>query len=142
VTVYVTPPLLEALKRVAAVQDRSVSDLIQDATARYFETARSEVEHHALMAKLERIIERVGAVEKSQETLFELCCHSTRFAMSLAPDIPDPDKAAFSARGRLRFRNVIGAIVKRLQTGRSAWKDHFAGSTQSLEKTSEGEAGE
>lgn len=133
--VYVTPPLAEALRRVAALQNRSTSDIIQDVISRYFTTAHSEAEHHAVMAQFERTMERLGAIEKSQEIHFELTCHSTRFLMSFAPDIPDPDKSAFNARGRLRFRTVIGVIVKRLQTGRSAWKDHFAGSAQRPEKT-------
>lgn len=130
ITAYVTPELLDALKRVAALQDRTTSDLFRDAVARYFESAHPEAEHHALMAKLERVHLRLGAVEKSIETLFELCCHSTRFALSLAPEIPDSDRAAFSARGRQRFRNLIAAIVERLQTGRSAWRDHFAGARE------------
>lgn len=140
--VYVTPPLAEALRRVAALQNRSTSDLIESAISRYFTTAHSEAEHHAVMAKLERMTDRLGAIEKSHEIHFELACHSTRFLMSLAPDIPDPDKPAFSARGRLRFRNVIGVIVKRLQTGRSAWKDHFAGSEQQRAKAAGNETNE
>ncbi|MFT3722135.1 MAG: hypothetical protein QM773_01010 [Hyphomonadaceae bacterium] len=129
VTTYVTPEFVDAIRRVAAVKDRSTSDVFRDAIERYFATARPEAEHHALMAKLENMAERLGGVEKSIEALFELTCHATRFTMSLAPEIPDPDKAAFSARGRQRFRNLITAIVSRLQAGRSAWRDHFSGPT-------------
>lgn len=126
ITAYITPDLADALKRVAAIKDRSVSDIIEDAIASSFSQAGRDAEHAALMARLEGITRRLGVIEKGQETHFELSAHAARFAMSMAPDIPDADKATLNARGAERFRNVIGAIVSRLSSGRSVWREHFA----------------
>jgi hypothetical protein len=64
-------------------------------------------------------------IEHGQETLFELTAHTTRFVMSVSPDIPEMDKADVNARGSERFRNVIAAMVAKLRTGRSILRDQF-----------------
>lgn len=125
ITARIPPDLADSLRRIAALKDRSVSDVVEDAIIRAF-ADRSGAEHAALTVKLDRIVRRLGAIEKSQETLFELTAHAARFAMSVAPDILDIDRAALNARGSARFQNVIAAIVARLAGGKSLWKDHFA----------------
>jgi predicted transcriptional regulator len=124
ITARIPPDLADSLRRIAALKDRSVSDVVEDAIIRAF-ADRSEAEHAALTVKLDSIVRRLGVIEKSQETLFELSAHTARFAMSVAPDIPDMDRAALNARGSARFQNVIAAIVARLAGGKSVWKDHF-----------------
>jgi hypothetical protein len=126
ITARLNANLADALSRVARIDDRSVSDVVEDAVSRYFERAHSEAEHHALMAKLDRLSLRLGSIERNQETLFELTAHVTRFAMSVAPEIPERDKPAVNARGSERFRNVIAAIVSRLASGKSVWRENFA----------------
>lgn len=125
VTAYVPPDLADAIKRVAAVEDVSVSDLVEDAIAKFLHTARSEAEHAALMAKLDNVQRRLSVIERSQETLFELTAHSARFSMSMAPDVQPAERPHINARGAERFANVIEAIIKRLSTGKSVWKEHF-----------------
>jgi len=124
-TAYVPEDLADAVKRVAAVMDKSVSDVIEDAIARRFASAGREAEHAALLAKLDDIKGRLIGVERSQETHFELTAHTARFAMSVAPDIPEPDRTAFNARGGERFRTMMATIVARLGDGRSVWKTSF-----------------
>ena len=51
ITVYVTPDIAETLKRVAAIDDRSMSDIIEDAIMRRLGNAGRDVEHAALMAR-------------------------------------------------------------------------------------------
>ena len=111
--------------QIAAVEGVSVSDLVEDAVAKFLNTTRGEAEHAALMAKLETMQRRLIAVERSQETLFELTAHAARFSMSMAPDVPDAERTRINARGAERFANVIDAIVKRLGSGKSVWKDNF-----------------
>jgi len=130
ITARIPPDLADSLRRIAALKDRSVSDVVEDAIITAF-ADRSEAEHAALTVKLDSIVRRLGVIEKSQETLFELSAHTARFAMSVAPDIPDMDRAALNARGSARFQNVIAAIVARLAGGKSVWKDHFSESAPS-----------
>ena len=125
ITARIPPDLADSLRRIAALKDRSVSDVVEDAIIRAF-SDRSEAEHAALTVKLDNIARRLGVIEKSQETLFELSAHTARFAMSVAPDIPDMDRAALNARGSARFQNVIAAIAARLSSGKSVWKEQFA----------------
>ena len=125
ITARIPPDLADSLRRIAALKDRSVSDVVEDAIIRAF-ADRSEAEHAALTIKLDSIARRLGSIEKSQETLFELSAHTARFAMSVAPDIPDMDRAALNARGSARFQNVIAAIAARLSSGKSVWKEQFA----------------
>ena len=127
ITTYIPKDLADMLKRVAAVKDRSVSDVVEDAINKAFSNVGREVEHAALMAKLDVIHRAIGVVEKGQETHFELSAHAARFAMSVTPEIADNEKTVFNARGAERFRSVIDAIVTRLGRGRSVWRDHFAG---------------
>ena len=125
ITAYITQDLADSLKRVAAIKDRCVSDIIEDAIAGAFANAGGEAEHAAIMARLETITRRLGAIEKGQEAHFELSSHAARFAMSVAPDIPESDRVRLNTRGAERFRNVVGAIVSRLASGRSVWREHF-----------------
>lgn len=126
ITAYVTPDIADALRRVAAIEDRSVSDIVEDAVARRFTDAGREAEHAALMAKLEGLARRLGVIEKGQETHFELTAQTARFALSVSPEIPEADRAFMNARGSERFRNIIASIVSRLSGGRSAWRDALA----------------
>ncbi len=125
ITAYINQDLVAAMRRLAVQQDRSSSDVLEDAVHRFFDATRREGEHHALMARLDRIMARLALIEHGQETLFELTAHTTRFVMSVSPDIPEMDKADVNARGSERFRNVIAAMVAKLRTGRSILRDQF-----------------
>jgi hypothetical protein len=127
ITSYIPRDLADTVKRVAALKDRSVSDIVEDAIIKSFSNAGREVEHAALMAKLDAIHRAIGVLEKGQETHFELSAHAARFTMSVTPEIGETEKTVFNARGSERFRSVIDAIVTRLSKGRSVWRDHFAG---------------
>lgn len=125
ITAYINQDLVAAMRRLAVQQDRSASDVLEDAVHRFFDHTHREGEHHALMARLERIMARLALLEHGQETLFELTAHTARFVMSVAPDIPEMDKADINARGSERFRNVIAAMTAKLRTGRSILRDQF-----------------
>ena len=125
ITAYVPPDLALALKRVAAAKDRSLSDVVEDALARTLLGASLGVEHGALIAKLDMIGKRLGALEQGQETLFEFTAHAARFAMSVAPEVLEADHDAANARGAERFRSVIATIVRRIAAGKSLWREQF-----------------
>ncbi|MDP3736402.1 MAG: ribbon-helix-helix protein, CopG family [Hyphomonadaceae bacterium] len=127
ITAYIPQDLADTLRRVAAVRDRSVSDIVEEAIAKAFANSGREAEQAALMAKLDTIARKLGVLEKGQETHFELSAHAARFVMSVTPEVGEPEKVTFNARGAERFRNVIDAIVQRLAKGRSVWRDNFAG---------------
>jgi predicted transcriptional regulator len=128
ITARIPPDLADSLRRIAVLKDRSISDVVEEAIIRAF-ADRSEAEHAALLVKLDSMARRLGVIEKSQETLFELTAHAARFAMSVAPEVPDADRVMLNARGSSRFQNVVAAIVARLSGGKSVWKDHFAEGT-------------
>ncbi len=69
ITAYVPPELADALKRVAAVKDRSVSDVVEDAVTKALTGVSRDAEHAALMAKLDAMARRLGVIERAQETL-------------------------------------------------------------------------
>lgn len=125
ITAYLNHDLVNAMRRLAVQQDRSTSDVLEDAVHRFFDHTHREGEHHALMARLDRMMARLAVLEHGQETLFELTAHTARFVMSVSPDIPEIDKVDVNTRGSERFRNVIAAIVAKLRTGRSVLRDHF-----------------
>lgn len=124
ITARIPPDLADSLRRIAVLKDRSISDVVEEAIIRSF-ADKSHAEHAALIVKLDQLSRRLGVIENSQESLFELTAHAARFAMSVAPEIPDGDRAMLNARGSSRFQNVIAAIVARLSSGKSVWKDHF-----------------
>lgn len=124
ITARIPPELADAVRRFSAMKDRSVSDVVEEAIIRSF-AERSQTEHAALVVMLDQLSRRLGVIEKSQESLFELTAHATRFAMSVAPEIADADRAMLNARGSSRFQNVMAAIVARLSGGKSVWKEHF-----------------
>jgi hypothetical protein len=127
ITAYVTSDTAETLRRLAAIDDRSVSDLIEDAIMRRFMDAGREAEHAALVAKIDALARRLRAVEAGQEAQFELTAQATRFAMSVAPDIPEAERAVLNARGGDRFRNVVSIVIAKLSAGQSAARDVFHG---------------
>lgn len=124
ITARIPPDLADAVRRFSALKDRSVSDVVEEAIIRSF-AERSQTEHAALVVMLDQLSRRLSVIEKSQESLFELTAHAARFAMSVAPEIADADRAMLNARGSSRFQNVMGAIVVRLAGGKSVWKEHF-----------------
>ncbi len=128
ITAYVTPDVADALKRLAAITDRSMSDIVEDAICRRMSDTGREAEHAALVAKLDHLARRLGRMEAAQETHFELSAQSARFAMSVAPDIPEAERQALNARGGERLRNLLGLIVTRLAAGRSTWREAIANS--------------
>jgi predicted transcriptional regulator len=131
VTVYVTPDLADALKRFAAVSDRSMSDIIEDAISRRLSDVGHEAEHAAVMAKFDQVLRRLGVIENGVESHFELTAHAARFAMSVAPEIPEAQIIAVNARGAERFRSILSAIASRLASGRSFWRETLSGVHQS-----------
>ena len=137
ITTYIPIEMATTLKRVAAVKGRSVSDVVEDAITKSFSNAGREVEHAALLTKLDQIHRAIGVVEKGQETHFELTAHAARFAMSVTSEISENEKAVFNARGAERFRSVIDAIISRLNRGKSVWRDNFAGEALTPLPTSE-----
>jgi predicted transcriptional regulator len=138
ITARIPPDLADSLRRIAALKDKSVSDIVEDAILKAF-TDRGEAEHAALIVKLDAISRRLGAIERGQETHFELSAHAARFAMSVAPEIPEADKPALNARGSARFQNVLASIAARLAGGRSVWREHFGETTPA--KTAKEHAG-
>lgn len=127
ITVYVTPDMADALKRLAAADDRSMSDIIEDAITRRLSDMGREVEHAAVMAKFEQILRRLGVLEKGVESHFELTAHAARFSLSVAPEIPETQLVAVNARGAERFRSILTAITARLTSGRSFWRETLSG---------------
>jgi hypothetical protein len=127
ITAYVTSDTAETLRRLAAIDNRSISDLIEDAITRRFMDAGWEAEHAALVAKIDAVARRLRAIEAGQEAQFELTAQGTRFVMSVAPDIPEAERAALNARGGERFRNVLSIIIARLSAGQCAARDVFHG---------------
>lgn len=125
ITARIPPDLAESLQRIAALKDKSVSEIVEDAIVKAF-TDRSEAEHAALVVKLDGISRRLGSIERSQEAHFELSAHAARFTMSVAAEIPEADKPALNARGSARFQNVLASIVARLAGGKSLWREHFS----------------
>jgi hypothetical protein len=129
ITARIPPDLAETLRQIAVVKDTSVSDLVEEAIFKSLSN-RGEAEQQALMVKLDAILRRLGAVEKAQETHFELSAHAARFTMSVTPEVPDADRAGLNARGATRFQNVMQAIITRLAGGKSVWRENFTDSAQ------------
>ncbi|MBI1215947.1 MAG: hypothetical protein GC185_09035 [Alphaproteobacteria bacterium] len=140
ISAYLAPELAEALTRVAALKNTSVSELVEDAIARSFSQAGRDAEHAATLAKLDMIARRLARIEHRQDCDFELCAHVARFVMSLAPDIPEEDRAVLNARGAGRLNNVIQAITSRLAAGKSLWRDRFAHESPTASQQSQPEA--
>lgn len=125
-SVYVTPDVADTLKRVAAIEDRSISDIIEDAVVRRLADSGREAEHAALMIKLDRIARRLGVVEKGQETHFELSAQTSRFLLSVAPEIAAADRPTLNTRGADRFRNVMSVVVSKLAAGEATLQEAIA----------------
>lgn len=142
ITVYVTPDLANAIKRLAAAEDRSMSDIMEDAMIRRLSDLGRDAEHSAIMARFEQVLRRLGVIEKGVESHFELTAHTARFSMSVAPDIPESQLIAVNARGAERFRSILGAITARLSSGRSFWRETLSGAPQSAGRPVDGVAAE
>jgi hypothetical protein len=123
ITAYVTPDIADAIKRLAAIDDRSMSDVIEDAILRRLSHAGRDAEHAALMARLDQFGRALRRIELGQETHFELSAQTSRFALSVAPDIPEADLPTLEARGSDRLRNILSIVIARLAADRSVCRD-------------------
>jgi len=125
ITTYVTPDIAETLKRVAAIDDRSVSDIVEDAIMRRLMTSGHDAEQAAIIASLGQVTRRLSAVERNLETHFELSAQSTRFLLSVTPDIPEADRTSWSIRGRERLGNMLSVVIAKLSAGQSTLQDAY-----------------
>ncbi len=123
VTVYVTPDIADSLKRLAAIDDRSMSDIVEDAIIRRLGTTGRDVEHAALMARMDQFGRQLRQLEYVQDTHFELTAQAARFSLSVAPEIPEADLPRLEARGNDRLRNILGIVIARLAGGRSVCRE-------------------
>lgn len=123
ITAYVTPDIADTIKRLAAIEDRSMSDVIEDSILKRLSTAGREAEHAALMVRLDKLARALRRVELGQDTHFELTAQISRFSMSLAPEIPEADRPALDARGSDRLRSILSIVVARLAADRSVCRD-------------------
>ncbi len=123
ISVYVAPEVADTLKRLATVEDRSQSDLIDEAIARRFAGTGDDAEHAAVIARLDALTRRLVVVEKAQERQFEFLAQGARFFLSVAPDIPVGERDTINARGAERLRNLLSLVATRLGAGRSAWRE-------------------
>ncbi len=126
ITVYVTPDIADTLKRLAAIDDRSLSDIIEDAIVRRLSNAGHEAEHAALMALLGQMTRQLNRIEYAQETHVELSAQIARFGLSVAPEIPEADLPTLEARGSDRLRNILSIVIARLAAGRSVSRETLA----------------
>ncbi|MDP3737541.1 MAG: hypothetical protein Q8R02_09135 [Hyphomonadaceae bacterium] len=125
ITTYVTPDIAETLKRVAAIDDRSVSDIVEGAIMQRLMATDRGAEQAAIVASLGQVTRRLTAVERNLETHFELAAQSTRFVLSVTPEIPEADRASWSARGRDRLNNMLSVVIAKLAGGRSTLQDTY-----------------
>lgn len=123
ITVYVTPDIAETLKRVAAIDDRSMSDIIEDAIMRRLGNTGRDVEHAALMARMDQFGRQLRQISHVQDTHFELTAQAARFSLSVAPEIPEADLPRLEARGSDRLRNILSIVIARLGAGRSVCRE-------------------
>ena len=123
ITVYVTPDIAETLKRVAAIDDRSMSDIIEDAIMRRLGNTGRDVEHAALMARMDQFGRQLRQISQVQDTHFELTAQAARFSLSVAPEIPEADLPRLEARGSDRLRNILSIVIARLSAGRSVCRE-------------------
>ena len=122
-SVYVSPDVADTLKRLATVENRSQSDLIDEAIAHCFARTGHEAEHAVLIARLDVLARRLGVIERAQDRQFEFLAHSARFFLGVAPDIPASERDTVNARGAERLRNLLSVIAAKLGAGRSTWRE-------------------
>ena len=122
-SVYVSPDVADKLKRLATVENRSQSDLIDEAIAHCFARKGHEAEHAVLIARLDMLARRLGVIERAQDRQLEFLAHSARFFLGVAPDIPASERDTVNARGAERLRNLLSVIAARLAAGRSTWRE-------------------
>ena len=123
ITAYVTPDVAETVKRLAAIDDRSMSDVIEDAILHRIGNAGRDAEHAALMARLDQFGRALRRIELGQDTHFELTAQTGRFALSVAPDIPEADLPTLEARGSDRLRNILSIVIARLAADSSVCRE-------------------
>jgi hypothetical protein len=123
ITAYVTPDIAETIRRLAAIDDRSMSDIIEDAILRRLSNSGREAEHAALMARLDQFGRALRRIELGQETHVELTAQAARFALSVAPEIPEADLPTLEARGSDRLRNILSIVIARLAADRSVCRE-------------------
>jgi len=123
ITVYVTPDIADSLKRLAAIDDRSMSDIIEDAIMRRLGNTGRDVEHAALMARMDQFGRQLRQISQVQDTHFELTAQAARFSLSVAPEIPEADLPRLEARGSDRLRNILSIVIARLGAGRSVCRE-------------------
>jgi len=123
ITAYVTPDIAETLRRLAAIDDRSMSDIVEDAILRRLGNAGREAEHAALMARLDQVGRALRRIELGQEMHAELTAQASRFALSIAPEIPEADLPTLEARGSDRLRNILSIVIARLAADRSVCRE-------------------
>ncbi len=142
ITAYVTPDVADTLKRVAAMEDRSFSDIIEDSIVQRLADVGRDAEQAALMVRLGQIVDRLDGVERGQQTHFELTAQTSRFLLSVAPEIAEADRSALAARGVDRLRNILSLVISRLAAGDGALQEIVSSASSPAMRTGHREAAE
>lgn len=116
-SIYLEPPLMEALVEYAARRDLSRSIVAEAAIASFLSPDAAERQEAAMTKRLDQIDRRLNRLERDTGISVETLAVFVRFWLTTTPQLPEPAQAAARAQSAKRYDAFVAALGRRLAQG-------------------------
>ncbi|MGL3821306.1 CopG family transcriptional regulator [Sphingopyxis sp. R3-92] len=116
-SVYLDPPLMDALAAYAARRGKSLSLVAEAAIASFLSPDASEQMEAALTRRIDRLDRRTDRIERDLGISVEMVAQFIRFWLNSTPPPPESERAILRRQGGERYDAFMEALGRRLAKG-------------------------
>jgi predicted transcriptional regulator len=116
-SVYLDPPIMQALSAYAARREQSMSLIAEAAIASFLSPDADERREAAIAKRLDQQDRRLMRLERDVGIAVEALALFIRFWLTTTPPLPEPAAKAARAQAGMRYDNFVAALGRRLSEG-------------------------
>ena len=116
-SVYLDPPIMQALSAYAARREQSMSLIAEAAIASFLSPDADEQREAAISKRLDQQDRRLMRLERDVGIAVETLALFIRFWLTTTPPLPEPAAKAARAQASTRYDNFVAALGRRLSEG-------------------------
>ena len=116
-SVYVDPPIMQALAKYAGRRDRSLSLVAEAAIASFLSPDAAERQEAAVAKRIDQLDRKLQRLDRDVGIGVETLALFIRFWLTTTPQLPEPAQSAARAKGAERYEAFLEALGRRLAKG-------------------------
>ncbi|TPW27700.1 CopG family transcriptional regulator [Pararhizobium mangrovi] len=122
-SVYVDPPVMQALADYAGRRERSLSLVAEAAIASFLSPDTAERQEAAMAKRIDQLDRKLQRLERDVGIGVETLALFVRFWLATTPQLPEPAQSAAKAKGAERYDAFLEALGRRLANGATLSRD-------------------